>query len=642
MNPYLAQKKKAKENGISLEEQLKASQQAPAKKTSPANSYSSRGNAPAGSRGSGNKSYASKTPQKSKAPQGTPTAPYNFIKLNDVVVSAQFSEKLNAGEEQQAYKEFLTSEEVKYSGYFEIKVENITPFFINNGKDKFFSDGVNYLIPGSSLRGAIKNYFKILTNGTMRTGDDGDVTDKYLYYRTFASPFKDLSAAYKREMTAKDPEKNIDLPSSKPGFLVREGKKYYICPATFKRIKDEYKAQHKLSAVEWTNTAVNVFTGPMRNKKHYYQFTGAQWSKKLEIPEKILLSYFTDKNGNKTNKQLRLFDEFGNINKAIWKAGVGSAKLLQGASAYDYVVPCFYVADNDIVRHFGSGPLYRIPYKKSIGEHIPAKLNSTVVDFTAAMFGNKENWGSRVYFENLYLKDGQKASFEDKDRAIPLLGANPTSFQNYLETDNTGKAAYWNAASNIRGYKLYWHKKCDWRKDKNDKNQNVNVSKEFAPLKQGHTFVGRLRFENLSAVELGALANVLSLGDDGSSAYKLGMGKPIGMGSVHIKAKLYLQNDAYYTTLFSEAGFDSGVELGDKQKYIGIFKQYMNEMLTPASLRLYNERIEELHYIMDDSHLQDSSWAAKTAYMNINNGKDKDLANHRIPLPSIKDVVNKR
>ena len=115
------------------------------------------------------------------APTGTPTAPYNFVKLNDVVVSAPFSEKLNAGEEQQAYKEFLTGGEAKYSGYFEIQVENITPFFINNGKDKFFTDGANYLIPGSSLRGAIKNYFKILTNGTMRTGDDGDVTDKYLY-----------------------------------------------------------------------------------------------------------------------------------------------------------------------------------------------------------------------------------------------------------------------------------------------------------------------------------------------------------------------------------------------------------------------------------------------------------------------------
>lgn len=595
-----------------------------------------------GKRGYGGSNKNSGHGKTHEVPTGTPTAPYNFVKLNDVVVNAPFSSKLQEGKEQQAYKQYLTNGEAKYSGYFTVEVENITDLFINNGKDKFFSDGENYLLPGSSLRGAIKNYFKIITNGTMRTGDDGDVTDKYLYYRTFASPFKDLSTAYKREMTAKDPEKNIDLPSSKPGFLVREGKKYYICPATFKRIKDEYKAQHKLSAIEWTNTTVNVFTGPMRNKKHYYQFTGAQWSKKLEIPEKILLSYFTDKNGNKTNKQLRLFDEFGNINKGIWKAGTGSAKLLQGAAAYDYVVPCFYVADNNIVRHFGSGPLYRIPYKKSIGEHIPAKLNNTVVDFTAAMFGNKENWGSRVYFENLYLQDGQKARFEDKDRAIPLLGANPTSFQNYLETDNNGKAAYWNAASNIRGYKLYWHKKCDWRKDKNDKNQNVNVSKEFAPLKPGHTFVGRVRFENLSAVELGALANVLSLGDDGSSAYKLGMGKPIGMGSVHIKAKLHLQNDAYYTTLFSEAGFDSGVELGDKQRYIDIFKQYMNKMLTPASLRLYNERIEELHYIMDDSHLQDTSWTAKTAYMNINNTKDKDLANHRIPLPSIKDVVKKK
>ena len=369
-------------------------------------------------------------------PTGTPTAPYNFVKLNDVVVSAPFSEKLNAGEEQQAYKEFLTGGEAKYSGYFEIQVENITPFFINNGKDKFFTDGANYLIPGSSLRGAIKNYFKILTNGTMRTGDDGDVTDKYLYYRTFASPFKPLSEAYKKEMTAKDPKRNIDVPSSQPGFLVRQGKNYFICPATFKRIKDERKAKRTVSTIEWNNTTVDVFTGTMNSKKHYYQFTGAQWSVRLEIPEKILLSYYADKNGNKTNPEFRLFDEFGNINKNLWKAGDSKAKILEGAARYDFVVPCFYVADDNIVRHFGSGPLYRIPYKKSIGEHIPAKVNSASVDFTAAMFGNKDSWGSRVFFENLYLKDDKKESFENKDRAIPLLGANPTSFQNYLETQN--------------------------------------------------------------------------------------------------------------------------------------------------------------------------------------------------------------
>ena len=638
MNPYLAQRKKAKENGISLEEQLKASQQAPAKKTSHANSYSSRGNTPSGSRGSGNNRQASNNsngPKDPKVPKGTPTAPYNFVKLNDVVVSAPFSEKLNTGEEQQAYKEFLTGEEAKYSGYFEIKVENITPFFINNGKEKFFSDGVNYLIPGSSLRGAIKNYFKILTNGTMRTGDDGDVTDKYLYYRTFASPFKPLSEAYKKEMTAKDPERNIDVPSSKPGFLVRQGKNYYICPATFKRIKDEREAKRTVSTIEWNNTTVDVFTGTMNSKKHYYQFTGAQWSVRLE---KILLSYYADKNGNKTNPEFRLFDEFGNINKNLWKAGDSTAKILKGAADYDFVVPCFYVADNNIVRHFGSGSLYRIPYKKSIGEHIPAKVNSAVVDFTAAMFGNKDSWGSRVFFENLYLQD--KASFDNKDRAIPLLGANPTSFQNYLETQN-GKAEFWNSSSKIRGYKLYWHKTCDWRKSKTDKNQNINVTKEIAPLKPGHTFRGRIRFEKLSAVELGALAQVLSLGDDGKSAYKLGMGKSIGLGSVHLKAELHLQNDAYYTSLFSKTGFDSGMEQKEKQEYINVFQKYMQEMLTSTSFKLYKERMEELSMIMDEGHLKDTEWEKKTAYMNINEPKDKTLANYRIPLPSIAEVVKK-
>ena len=176
-NPLLETMKKAEETGSSYEEQAKASRQAIAKKTSSANSYSSK------SSGTNHQaSSTSKNLKKSKTSQETPTAPYNFVKLNDVVVSAPFSEKLNPGEEQQAYKEFLTGKEAKYSGYFEIEVENIRPLFINNGNDEFFSDGVNYLIPGSSLRGAIKNYFKIITNGTMRTGDDGDVTDLSLIH----------------------------------------------------------------------------------------------------------------------------------------------------------------------------------------------------------------------------------------------------------------------------------------------------------------------------------------------------------------------------------------------------------------------------------------------------------------------------
>ena len=148
-------------------------------------------------------------------------------------------------------------------------------------------------------------------------------------------------------------------------------------------------------------------------------------------------------------------------------------------------------------------------------------MNSDKVDFAASVFGNKEMWSSRVFFENLYLQG--KGNFENKDTANPLMGPNLDSYQSYLEPKN-GKAEPWNSSSNIRGYKMYWHRNCDWRNTDNYKNKNSKVSKDIAPLKPEHTFIGRVRFENLSAVELGALTKVLSLGDDGKSAYKLGMG----------------------------------------------------------------------------------------------------------------------
>lgn len=447
-NPLLAIIKKAEETGSSYEEQAKTSRQAIAKKTSSANSYSSKS--------SGNNQQASSTsknPKKSKTPQETPTAPYNFVKLNDVVVSAPFSEKLNPGEEQQAYKEFLTGKEAKYSGYFEIEVENIRPLFINNGNDEFFSDGVNYLIPGSSLRGAIKNYFKIITNGTMRTGDDGDVTDSDI-----------------------------------------EG------------------------------------------------------------------------------------------------------------------------------------------YSKTVADHIPSDLNSDKVDFAAAVFGNKEIWSSRVFFENLYLQG--KGNFENKDTANPLMGPNLASYQSYLELEN-GKAEPWNSSSNIRGYKMYWHRNCDWRRPANVKNTNEKVTKKVAPLKCGCSFTGRIRFENLSAVELGALTKVLSLGDDGEVYYKLGMGKPIGMGSVKLKSTLYLQGDNYYTKLFGDNGFDAGLQKQDKKQYIDSFEGYMKKILKADSFREYSARMKDLTSIMKEYRDQ-RDWTKMTDYMK---GKRK---NKSTPLPSISEVVKQK
>ncbi len=599
-NPILAAARMAKKTGTSVEEQLKRT----APRSAVAVDYS----------------------------LGTPTAPYNFVKLNDVVVEAPIAKNDKEMDEEKLYKSFLLNGEAKYSGYFELTVTSLTALFIGGEGDAFFSDGKNSFIPGSSVRGAIKNYFKIITNGSMRTGDDPDVTDKLLYYRTFASPFHPLRDAYKQEMTATKHTKEgqtIDVANTEAGFLVREGKNYYICPATFKRIKDEKKAKQENDKIVWNGSTVDVFTGKMAGKKHYYQFTGAQWKKKLSIPEKIMAGYVDDKN----RKGMCLLD-----NKMAM-SGKSNLAILEGAKAYDYIIPCFYVSDGvSAVKHFGFGPLYRIPYRQSIGQHIPKALNKASMDFATAMFGNKDKWSSRVFFENLYLVEGQNNIFEQPALRKPLLGANPTSFQNYLEIDN-GRACDWNNATDIRGYKLYWHQKTSWQQT--EKIKNINVTKKIAPIRSGVRFVGRVRFENLAAEELGALARVLSLCDAAANsepAYKLGSGKSIGMGSVRLESKLYLQQEDYYTKLFGDTGFAAGLSLTDKKSFISVFDKYMHDALDSRSRKIYTERMQELKLIMDAKVLQEKGWPKKVAYMGLEKEAVK-INNNRIPLPAIGAVV---
>src|SRR5690606_29120848 len=56
------------------------------------------------------------------------------------------------------------------------------------------------------------------------------------------------------------------------------------------------------------------------------------------------------------------------------------------------------------------------------------------------------------------------------------------------------------------------------------------------PVKAGVTFAGRIHFENLTELELGALLHALELSE--GCCHRIGMGKPLGLGSVRISVRL--------------------------------------------------------------------------------------------------------
>lgn len=662
--------------------------------------------------------------------------PYNFVKLNKDILNTPLGTYIVQQDDEailtEEYMDFVKSEG-KYSGYFNIELTNKTPLYIGS-KNGFFSAAGEVVVPGSSVRGCLKNIFKIITCSAFRADkDNADVEDSKLYFRDMASPFKALKKLYLSKMISDDARKTL---KTKAGLLVKDKKdRYYIIPSEYEAQKGKYfngvkyvngytgynkvavyvginptprlqKNERKGSAcIIWHADYVDVFTGEMQNKKAFYRLKKPDWNNKLTVDAELIETYRADieRRFSSENKKKGLYNlldtdmavsgekpvvkkldvnpyvdivkipyekltsgKFGN--KPIFKnlrcevnedlpeikneeqrlknlkdnVLVPGARInfLENAKEYVRIVPCFYTVENGRVKAFGTNPYFRIPYNKGIADHVPANLKINKIDFADAVFGYRDKWGGRVFFEDLYLKDGVRAVFERPDKHKILMGPQPTSFQFYLEPKDN-EAATWDDGTNIRGYKLYWHKKCDWQDRGNAKNSSLQ--KEIQPLKPGHTFIGRIRFENLCKIELGALCALFTLGAEKNICYKMGMGKPLGMGTVKITGNLFLQGPDYYTHLFTkQSTFDECDEPADITGFANAFYEYVKAELENSNVKneykYYLERLQELRYIMSVDKITNDKWSEETKYLDIYSEEGKKVFGKRAILPEIKEV----
>lgn len=277
--------------------------------------------------------------------------------------------------------------------------------------------------------------------------------------------------------------------------------------------------------------------------------------------------------------------------------------------------PLFYLLDGEgKLVFFGPTMMLRLPYPNKVGDLIPRHLQQLPapnLDLAEAIFGTVSNGRSvkgRVFVEDApwdglglpYLEQGERGR-----RTPYILGApKPTAFQHYLVQPNVkmedgsfrpggadakgrtlctyhhaaGKGPYYfpdqegfllgeTDGTVIRGTKCYWHqpKITDRHRFRDGLAQSEETQLTIIrPVRPGTVFKGRLRFENLTDVELGALLTVLQLKP--SQRHHLGMGKPFGMGSVKIDATLHLTDRASrYATLFGADGklATGAVDAGD-------------------------------------------------------------------------------
>ncbi len=276
--------------------------------------------------------------------------------------------------------------------------------------------------------------------------------------------------------------------------------------------------------------------------------------------------------------------------------------------------PVFFLADASHVGpnnpqglvFFGRAQMFRFPYDETPASLVPESLRVAGLDLAEAMFGcvpqrrhepkqtqqkQQQAIKGRVFFEDCVVTEpGQWLAPE----MVPQILGSPkvTAYQQYLTQNGKADARQHTTyikgdTTTIRGHKLYWHRWDESRKLDQVKNQNSKVSRtqttliqpvaETNAVGQPTIFSGRIRFENLTDIELGALLSTLNLPEE--CAHKIGMGKPLGLGSIRVTATLQLVD---HTSRYQSWG-NTGVTDNDGSKFIAAFTAAIEQHATKSN-----------------------------------------------------------
>jgi hypothetical protein len=469
-----------------------------------------------------------------------------------------------------------------FSGIIELEAEALTDFYTRGmwslgefrksneeqQPEPFRVDGALRL-PGSSLRGMIRTLVEIITGAPL-----DPINNTQLFFRTVASvgdpnnlrSFEPQATAYKSRIVPNG------VLSVKAGYLYNNRDQWTVRPAS---VGDDQKQYYRYRTSDrWLRRKIAFDPDgdfaderPDGEEQGWLVCSGLIYGKEkqwvvrsvdpkaaaIDIPEDVVKAY-----------------QSGGITRDILKNGFEYTNQSQG-------VPCFFLDSVDengahYIDCFGHTPYFRMPYEKRPQDRIPEESSrqgrEEQWDMAQAMFGyvpdghgSRRSRRGRVFFEDGIWISGPEPAVAERVRSAVLGQPKPTTYQHYLRqtSDQLGKVVHWDGDLDckepvfLRGHKLYWHRP-DAPIPEPEPGKGENVASRFREAKKGARFSIRIRFDNLYKEELGALLAALQLPK--GCAHKLGMGKPLGLGSFQIRivdARL-IDRKQRYSSFFDTAG----------------------------------------------------------------------------------------
>jgi len=654
---------------------------------------------------------------KHKNPQNrgrTAVAPYNFIPLPEKVVTA-YDEADSGDNGLPAWMSHDTYHEEGLTGWIDCNIETQSPTYIRgmmteaifkelgdskkeltpkekeirapffSAQDKKVEGYFQPTIPGSSLRGMIRQLVEIISYGRMRWVDNSSKS----FIRAVAAPHDDpLRAPY--EQVIGRFSKNV-----RAGYFLQDGENWYIMPArkwatgeTFIKIKDKkvqslglsgyvpfndsnYKPQlHKVSFDAKTERGKRGrfidITGMGPRKTHRIagnlicagNMLESNQTRSQTSPRKnqtLVLLPNADAMPLKINPQAIV--DYNHALTPFQRDDLGDWS--KGKGCLGHLNPVFYVTDksNDEVVAFGHNPNFRIPAWKAGSKQaatpldfVPEHLRKEgLPDFADAIFGWVEEldkdgdivgptgqYAGRVFFGDARFEGSDSDIWGKMITPKILASPKPSTFQHYLTQNSPNRkkelSHYASSSKNtqIRGYKRYWHKgsQPDIEETKVEDKNETQLTR-IIPLNVGVRFNCRIHFENMRPEELGALWWALALPGDVQQTYhhKIGMGKPLGMGALSVTPKLHLVTpDSRYNTLFNNDDWQESEQNTDATECVTAFEQHILKTLHGGkadSRQLAKEPRIKMLLAMLQWREGNNEWLEQTRYMEIERGAGK-------------------
>ena len=564
-------------------------------------------------------------------------APYNFVPFSNQVL-------LRYARPEELPPHNVIDPALK-TGEIHITMAADTPCFVSDGDKNtphFFRtpDG-HYALPGTTIRGMIRENIQILGFGAVCPGEE--MKDYQIYFREIAAAKGSVGGPlknYYQTVLGIDPKDPKAPPQNvRAGYLRKRNGQYVIQPVKgcYLRVSRQHPDVARLDDTPAKSVSIAyveaggcvkefcarahakpgmsygmlLYTGRWVGKfpNHLYVFPEADESAaSLPLEPVDILSYREDWENRKNTLKAYYDPDFWALPED------GDEK------------PVFYIRHNGHI-YFGMSLFLRIGYLHSLSMGLPPKHRSLTeegnvpLDYPRAMLGyarDTESYRSRVSFGDL-IAQGRPQELEQVDA---ILGQpKPSWYPGYVIDGKN----YTEEAFRLRGYKQYWLKAPNVPKP-----EKVNVASHMRPLAPGTVFRGVIRYKNLHEDELGLLLWALRLED--GCYQSVGMGKPYGYGRMKLTIDALREFDvqALYT------GLDSGGKTNGKdtvEQYIAAYDAFASDCLSRhrkkkcLSLR---ERSEIKDFFFLHRAIQEgegSGYMELGAYKNIHT-----------PLPDVKSM----